>query len=233
MQPILIIKNNVHEGPGLIEEVLLEQSLPYEIKDLDEGDEFPEPSDCSAVIVLGGPDSANDNNPKMIQEIKRVQQVLEQQIPYLGICLGMQVLCKASGGIVKPSPYKEISFFHENHDSYTITRLNDDPIFTGLPNPFRVFQLHGETVELPPHAKLLGKGNFIEPQVIKIGSNAYGFQCHFELSKAIIEECLECDEDLKTRDANKLREQWKEFEPQYFKKGKIITENFLRIAGIY
>src|SRR5690606_13996197 len=161
-----------------------------------------------------------------------VKEILEMKVPYLGICLGMQVLCKAAGGIVKKSPYKEIGFFHENHDSYTITQLHDDPIFTGLPNPFRVFQLHEETVELPPHIELLGKGNFIESQVFKVGTNAYGFQCHFELTKGIIEECLECDENLKQRDATKLREQWNHFEPDYLRKGKIITENFLKVAGL-
>lgn len=231
MKPLLIIKNNVHEGPGIIEEILKERKLPYDIKELDAGDEFPATADYSAVIVLGGPDSANDQTSKMIQEVQRVKETIELGIPYLGICLGMQVLCKAAGGIVKKSPYKEISFLHDSDEPYTVTQLKDDPIFAGLPIPFRTFHLHEDTVELPKHGELIGKGNFIEPQVIKIGSNAYGFQCHFELTEAIIEECLECDEDLKQRDAKKLREQWEEFREPYLKKGRIITENFLRIAG--
>lgn len=230
MKPVLIIKNNVHEGPGIIEDILKEKRLAYEIRELDDGDSFPKPVNYSAVIVLGGPDSANDQTPKMIQEIQRVKETLEMKIPYLGICLGMQVLCKAAGGVVKKSPYKEIGFFHDNHEPYNIMQLKDDPIFTEVPNPFRVFQLHQDTVELPKHVELIGAGNFIEPQVIKIGANAYGFQCHFELTEAIIEECLECDEDLKTRDTKKLREQWVHFRSFYIKKGKGITENFLRIA---
>lgn len=232
MKPILIIKNNVHEGPGIIEEILLDQKIAYEIKDLDIGDEFPDPGNYSALIILGGPDSANDDTPKMKQELERVKEALELEIPILGICLGMQVLCKAAGGIVKESPYMEIGFFHENHEAYTIEHLTNDTIFNGLPKPFRVFQLHLETVEIPYHAKLIGKGNFIEPQVIKVGTNAYGFQCHFELTKAIIEECLENDEYLKQRDPIKLRSQWNLFREQYFRKGKIITENFLKIAKL-
>lgn len=231
MKPVLIIKNNVHEGPGIIEGVLKQRKLLYEVKELDRGDEFPEPKNYSAVIVLGGPDSANDETAKMTQEVERVKEILELKIPHLGICLGMQVLCKAAGGVVKKSPYKEIGFFHENFESYKVNQLSDDPIFTGLTNPFRVFQLHGETVELPECAELIGKGNFIEHQVFKVGSNAYGFQCHFELTKEIIEECLECDEDLKQRDAKKLREHWNHFEADYLRKGKIITENFLKVAG--
>jgi GMP synthase-like glutamine amidotransferase len=231
MKPILIIKNNVHEGPGIIEEILLERKIAYEIKDLDRGDEFPESENYSALIILGGPDSSNDDTPKMKQELERVKEALELELPILGICLGMQVLCKAAGGNVKKSPYMEIGFFHENHEAYTIEHLTNDPILTGLPKPFRVFQLHNETIELPSPVKLIGKGNFIEPQVIKVGTNAYGFQCHFELTKAIIEECLENDEYLKQRDDVKLREQWDAFQNDYFRKGKIITENFLKISG--
>jgi len=232
MKPILIIKNDVHEGPGIIGEVIKEKRLAYEIKDLDAGDEFPDPQLYSAVIVLGGPGSANDESEKMKRELNRVKEILEHNIPYLGICLGMQVLCKAAGGKVMKSPYKEISFFHENHEPYTVTQLKEDPIFVHLPNPFRVFHLHGETVELPQDTTLIGKGNFIVPQVIKVGMNAYGFQCHFELTKEITEECMESDEDLKLRDPVKLREQWDLFRDQYFKKGKTLAENFLRIAGI-
>lgn len=232
MKPILIIKNYVHEGPGIIEDILKDRALPYEIRDLDRGEEFPEPEKYSAVVVMGGPDSANDQTLKMTREMQRVQEIIERKIPYLGICLGMQVLCKAAGGTVKKSPYKEISFFHEDHKPYTVEQLTKDPIFDGLPNPFRVFQLHGETVELKEHVTLIGKGNFIKPQVIKVGDNAYGFQCHFELTKEIIEECLECDEDLKQRDPIKLREQWEAFQENYFKKGRQITENFLRIARL-
>jgi GMP synthase-like glutamine amidotransferase len=232
MKPLLIIKNDVHEGPGIIEEVLKSHQLSYEIKDLDAGDEFPDPVQYSAVIVLGGPGSANDENEKMKHELSRVKEALENNIPYLGICLGMQVLCKAAGGAVKKSPFKEISFFHDNHEPYTIKKISDDPIFLDLPDPFRVFHLHEEMAEICEGIQLIGKGNFIEPQVIKVGTNAYGFQCHFELTAEIIEECMEFDENLKLRDAVKLRSQWNLFREQYFKKGKTITENFLKISGL-
>ncbi|RMF06594.1 type 1 glutamine amidotransferase, partial [Candidatus Woesearchaeota archaeon] len=107
---VLIVKNITREGPGMLEHVLTSHSVPYKIVDLSMGDSFPSPEAYSAVVVLGGPDSANDETPKMKEELKRIRETLDAGIPYLGICLGMQTLTKAAGGKVLKCPVKEIGW---------------------------------------------------------------------------------------------------------------------------
>ena len=62
---ILIVENISREGPGILQEILDEKNISYKIIDLNKNENLPDPEDFSAVVVLGGPDSANDKNLKM------------------------------------------------------------------------------------------------------------------------------------------------------------------------
>ena len=74
-EKLLIVKNSATEGPGIIEAILKEKSISYEIVELDKGSLFPSPKNYSAVIVLGGPDSANDTTIKMKHELEKEPQL--------------------------------------------------------------------------------------------------------------------------------------------------------------
>ena len=90
-EEILIIKNISREGPGIFEEIIIESGIKYKVIDLSQSPDIPALDNYGAVIVLGGPDSANDGNPKIKHELALIGKVLNANIPYLGICLGMQV----------------------------------------------------------------------------------------------------------------------------------------------
>jgi len=101
---ILIVKNNINEGPGMLEGILLQRAIKYTIIDLDKGQLIPPVEEYTAMVVLGGPDSANDNNEKMRHELAAIKKCIQLKKPYLGICLGLQTLVKAAGGQVVKSP---------------------------------------------------------------------------------------------------------------------------------
>lgn len=231
---ILIIKNSTPEGPGLLEELLIERNIACRIVDLQQKEPFPEVNDFGAVVVLGGPDSANDQNEKMAQELMRIRQVLEAKIPYLGICLGLQTLVKAAGGKVVKSPLKEVGFKGPDGSFFTI-QLTDqgkaDPLFKGLESTLKVFHLHGETVEITDSMILLGKGKFCPNQVVKIGPCAYGIQCHFELTPAMFEEWITGDDDLLQLSTESLRADFESMKSKYRETGRQLFNNFLSIAG--
>ena len=199
---VLIAKNNTLEKPGLLKGVLLEKDIPFQIVDLDKGEKFPNPRNYLAVVVLGGPDSANDTTPKMQQEIDFVKEVLDIQLPYFGVCLGMQVLVKAAGGEVYNAPFKEIGCTNDSGEPYLIKLTEEgikDQLFQKVPHSFYTFHLHGETVELGPDTILLGTGRDeyqIKNQVVRVGNSAYGFQGHLELTDAILMQLMQKDRDL-------------------------------------
>lgn len=232
---ILIIKNIAREGPGLLEEILKERGIEYTTIDLTKEENFPPPENYSAIAVLGGPDSANDETPKMQKERDFVKTVLAKDIPYIGICLGLQILVKVAGGEVYKSPFREIGF--RDHESYPfevimLTHVGEhDPLFVGMGENFRVFQLHGETVKLTPKMQQLAIGRLVKNQVVKIGHHAYGIQCHFELTPEMFEQWISEDPDLLKLDKNMLRSEYEAIKKIYTPVGRQLFENFLKIAG--
>lgn len=230
----LIAKNITREGPGLIEEILGERGFPYQIVDLSRGEGFPPRDSFDILIVLGGPDSANDQTPKMEKELEAIRGAIESGKPYLGICLGLQVMVKAAGGEVIKGRVREVGFRDQadNFNTISLTETGrEDPLFTGLRDTFKVFHLHGETVNLTPEMKLLGTGHNVPNQIVKIGQNAYGIQCHFELTPEMLETWLSEDDDLQSADQTGIRKDFLSVQEEYTRAGKKIIGNFLDIAS--
>ncbi|MCB1158844.1 MAG: type 1 glutamine amidotransferase, partial [Leptospiraceae bacterium] len=187
-----------------------------------------------ALVVLGGPDSANDDTGKMKIELSRIRDVIANKIPYLGICLGLQTLVKAAGGKILKSPVREIGFLDPEGKPFTV-ELTDtgkkDPLFEGLNHSFHVFHLHGETVELSSDMSLLAKGKFCQNQIAKVGERAYGIQCHFELTKEMFEVWIDEDTDLLSLNTEELRKHFQSIHEEYERVGKQLFKNFLKLSG--
>lgn len=232
---ILIIKNISREGPWLLEKILQNKWIEHDIIDLEAWDQFPSPIWYSALVVLGGPDSANDENKKITNEIVRIQEALHAKIPYLGICLWLQTLIKAAGGTITRSPIKEVGFRDPNWDYFSVKLTEEgrnDPLFTRLQDTeLNVFHLHGETVVLTDAMTLLASWEFCRNQIVRIGENAYGTQCHFELTEDMFEIWMREDDDLQKVDKELVRKDFTETRGNYIKVGNMLFENFLTIAG--
>lgn len=231
---ILIVKNISEEGPGLLEELLQERGIGYQVADLQQGELFPPVENFGAIVVLGGPDSANDCNEKMENELARIAEVIALQIPYLGICLGLQTLVKAAGGKVVKNPMKEIGFIDPDGNPFAVELTSEgkrDPMFEGLDHSFEVFHLHGETVELTAGCTLLGVGRLCPNQIVRVGPNAYGIQCHFELTAEMFGVWLNEDADLLLLDKEVLQAQFESIRVKYTHVGRQLFHNFLKLAG--
>jgi len=233
---ILIIKNITREGPGIIEQILKDKGIKYTITDLSLDNTVIPLKNYAAVVVLGGPDSANDKNKKMGGELALIKEILKARIPYLGICLGMQTLVKAAGGKVVRSPLKEIGFRDPDGNLFKVELTGEgknDPLFNGMIDSFNVFQLHGETVILTDNMKLLATGKFCRNQIVKVGTNAYGIQCHFELTSEMLEDWLDADSDLKLVDKDNLWTDFESFKDEYLQTGNKLFCNFLTLSGFH
>jgi GMP synthase-like glutamine amidotransferase len=240
IQKVLIIQNISREGPGLLERLLREVAVEYDVADLSAGDAFPDPVNYGALIVLGGPDSANDDTPKMQNELAHIKRAFDAGVPYLGICLGLQTAVKVLGGAVVPSAVKEVGLSTPDGVPYSVSLTNlaltalgqKDPLFVGLRNHFRVFQLHGETVELTKSMQLLAVGQNCPNQIVKLRRNIYGIQSHFELTREMLGTWLQADPDLTPLDAQKVLAEFDAIEEVYTITGLSLLRNFLHIAGI-
>jgi len=170
----------------------------------------------------------------METELALIRKILDAKIPFLGICLGLQTLIKASGGEVVTSQTKEIGFRDQNGKYFTVILTEsgrNDQLFQGLGNSLNVFQLHGETVILKENMKLLATGEFCRNQIVKVGSNAYGIQCHFELTPELFEIWINEDQDLKELNREQLQSDFESIKNNYTQTGRQLFMNFLNIAG--
>ena len=232
---ILLAQNIARESGGLVEDVLKEKNIEFDIANLDEGDKFPNPINYSAIFVFGGPDSANEQTPKMKNELKMIKEAINAGVPYFGVCLGMQTLVKAIGGEVYKNPIKEIGWKDPEGKYFEIELTNEgkkDLIFKELNSPLKIFQLHGEAVNLRNGMTLLAEGKYCKNQAVKVGDTAYGLQCHLELNEPMFERWIREDMDLRTINVNQLRNDYSKLKLEYENNGKMIFGNFLELAKI-
>jgi GMP synthase (glutamine-hydrolysing) len=235
MDKVLIVKNISREGPGLLEGLLKEANINFETFSMEHAEAMPDPIAYSALVVLGGPDSANDPTNKMVTEIKQVKAALGAGIPYLGICLGLQVAIKARGGEVVKSPVKEVGFKKSDGTPHRLTLTDEgrkDPLFEGLADAFRVFHLHGEMVNLTNDMQLLAIGPDCRNQIVKLGNLAYGIQSHFELTPEMLKQWANEDPDLMPIGEQQLLLDFSEIQAIYTKTGQTLFRNFLTLAGL-
>ncbi len=234
-QEILIIRNTPRENPGIIENILKEYNIKFQIIDFDHTTPVLSLENYIALIVLGGPESANDLSQKMLYELDLIRKAIKSNVPYLGICLGLQTLVKAMGGNVTKCHTKEVGFRDPDNQFFKVKLTpegRNDKLFDNLPDHLTVFQLHGETVKITPKMKLLATGEYCQNQIVKFGENAYGIQSHFELTKELLESWINEDNDLQELDAEQLRSDYGSIENEYQKTGRQIFLNFLILSGI-
>lgn len=233
MSRVLIVKNIGREGPGLLRDVLMKHRIEADVIDLERGEVIPELDGYGALIILGGPDSANDATPVMHMNLTRAKQAIDSGVPYLGICLGHQVLAKAAGGRVVPGAQKEVGFFDSQGDPYSVALTADgltDPLFDRVPASFRVFQLHGETVQPAPSTVVLAESNGV--QAIRVGRSAYGLQMHIEMVPEMLAVWAAQDPELADRSVSDLQQQFAGISTSYLDVGRRVFENFLSLADL-
>ena len=229
---ILIIQNITHEKPGLLLDVLHDHKIDYIIVDLSKGEALPQATNFDAVFVFGGPQSANDVDGHIPQELDFIRKIIALEIPYFGICLGLQLLVKATEGTVIPCQPKEIGWWDHEDKLFSIYHSSSymvDDLLQSINNNIPIFQLHGETVELTTKHRLVAQGSGCENQFIRFGKNAYGIQGHLELTESMLKEWLSIDPDLQKQDVDYLMITYEAIQREYSIAGKQLFWNFLKL----
>ena len=185
---ILVIQNTKIEGIGLLGDLLKKDGFTIKTI-LAKYEEIPDMKP-DAIIILGAPESANDDSPYLKNELELICDAVKKNIPVLGICLGSQLIAKAFGARVYRGPKKEIGFYNDVEFDNTEKSM----IFSGIKSPTLVFHWHGDTFDLPENAIRLAHSKDYQNQAIKIGS-AIGVQFHLEVDEPTIKLWLEKSRD--------------------------------------
>ncbi len=232
MDPVLVIKHVESEGPGLLGEFLQARGLALSVVELEKGEGLPDrPEGFSAVISMGGPMGVYDEEdyPFLRKELPLLQAVIERDIPFIGVCLGAQMLARAGNARVLSKACTEIGFY-----PIRLTKEGqEDPLFAGVPEEFVVFQWHNDVFEIPEGAVWLAESAKCPNQAFRLGGRVYALQFHVEATPEMVEDWF--SEDLESSDptARARAEEMIRMAPKVVEANRAtydrIFENFLSI----
>ena len=185
---IIILQHTPLVTPGYFTKLMNEDLVETTIIRLDQGDKFPVNLDIfDGMICLGGPMDTwmEEQYPWMIDEKNKIKEfVLNNQKPYLGICLGCQFLGEILGGKVIKSNPPEIGVLNIN----ILDNKKKDQIFQNFDNQIKALQWHSyEVSELNnSEVTILGSSGITKFQIFKYKNHAYGIQFHIEVDENTI-----------------------------------------------
>ncbi len=184
---LLVFQHIECEHPGAFRRFLTADGIPWDAVELNRGDPIPALENYDALWVMGGPMDVWDlaEHPWLAPEKKAIRRwVNEIDKPFLGVCLGHQLLADALGGACGPQKPAEIGILG--------VQLNDagmqDPIFTGMSRCQQGLQWHSvQVTQLPDNAVVLASSDLCRVQAMRIGDKAWSVQYHVELEPDTVE----------------------------------------------
>ncbi len=159
--------------------------------ELDENEPLPDWRDFDAVLAMGGPMGADDDadHAWLSDEKQLVREVVEDGRPFLGVCLGVQLLASALGARVHRMEGPELGLLPVE----LTAEGREHPLFEGVEDPFPSLQWHGDTFELPEGAVRLASSPAAN-QAFQVGERGFGIQFHLEVTPEMAREWAEVPE---------------------------------------
>jgi GMP synthase-like glutamine amidotransferase len=196
-QPRVLVFEHMQAGnPGILCDLLREHGIAWHAVRFDLGAPIPDLGAFDALWVMGGPMDVwqEAEHPWLAAEKAAIREaVVDRAMPYLGICLGHQLLADALGGVVQPATRPEVGVFEIAHTPAGERHA----LLDGLPPRPRVLQWHAaEVTEPPPGAEVLARSLDCAVQAMAIGERALGLQFHLEVDHPTLDAWLSIPENV-------------------------------------
>jgi len=237
---IIVLQHINIEDPGYIKDLMIKDGVELTTIELDEGQKIP--SDLSkfdAMFCMGGPmDTWMEKDfPWLVEEKKKIKEfVLELNKPYLGFCLGCQLLGEVAGGIVTKSKNPEIGMLDINFSE----NKKNDLLFSEFPEKITSLQWHSyevQDLEKNKDITLIASSPETKYQIFKYKKHAYGIQFHIEVKSTTVGEwgCVPeyksaLEKQLGEGALNKFEKDSQKHMPSMNKYSKVLYENFKKLA---
>jgi len=180
---LYIIQNDPEVPPG---NILENMTVPHLVLHPYKGEQLPPAEQISALLVLGGAMGANDDHKyPFLSAVKiLIRRVVEMNVPYLGICLGGQLLAAVMGAKVAAGRWEELGTL----PVVLTAEGKADLLFGGIDAQFDTFQWHHDSFDIPAGGVLLASSAACPHQAFRMGKSAWGLQFHPEVTEQIIRD---------------------------------------------
>ncbi|MCB1497735.1 MAG: glutamine amidotransferase [Bauldia sp.] len=177
---ILIVLHQEHSTPGRVGLRLVERGYQLDIRRPRFGDPLPDSLvDHAGAVIFGGPMSANDPDDYIKRETDWIEVPLKEGAPFLGLCLGAQLMARHLGAAVTANADGSVEVgYYPIWPTEAGRRLMDWPD--------QVHHFHREGFDLPDEAVLLATGEKFRNQAFSFGKSAFAIQFHIELTNAMV-----------------------------------------------
>lgn len=237
MKKVLILKHVARENLGNMKPLLRKQGFRIRYVNFERDPKATANVEkYSGLIVLGGHMGAyeSDRYPHLRVEFEMIEKALKKNVPILGICLGAQMLATVLGSSVKKHTKKEMGWC----DLWPTKMAATDPLFQHFNQVEKVFQMHGDTFEIPSGAHHLAESKDCLAQAFRYGSNAYGIQFHLETNGQMIKDFLaieknrsDVEEFLGEGSLDNLQKDTKLYMPRSLALSEGMFQGFIHLFG--
>tara|TARA_Y100000590_G_scaffold447929_1_gene583880 strand:+ start:166 stop:894 length:729 start_codon:yes stop_codon:yes gene_type:complete len=187
----IILQHIKIEDPGYIKDLMLSDGWNLTTIELDEGEKIPNDlNKFDVMLCMGGPMDTwmEEKYPWLIEEKKRIKEfVVDKKKPFLGFCLGCQLLGEIVGGKVVKSKTSEIGIMNVEF----LKHKQEDALFSTFPKKIKALQWHSYEVKNLENNKdivLLASSSITKYQIFKYKSHAYGIQFHIEVKENTVND---------------------------------------------
>ena len=188
---VIVLQHIKIEDPGYIKDLMIADGVKLTTIELDEGDRIPNDiTKFDAMFCMGGPMDTwmEKDYPWLIDEKKRIKEfVVDLKKPYLGFCLGCQLLGEVIGGRVVKSNNSEIGMLNIDFSE----NKKNDLLFSKFPEKITSLQWHSYEVrnlESNKNVTLIASSPETKYQIFKYQNHAYGIQFHIEVKDTTVND---------------------------------------------
>lgn len=186
---VLVFQHTPSEHPAAFTDLAKAAGDQMTVVHLYLGDQIPALDPFDALLVMGGPMDVwdTDAHPWLLAEKTAIRDWVRAGRPYLGICLGHQLLADAMGGACAKMAAPEIGVPE-------VTQMHHDPMLAALPQSFPTMQWHAVAVTQPPrNTTILATGKQCANQAMRTGHCAWGVQFHPEITTGLVTGWMQDD----------------------------------------